>query len=122
MALAQRDTINFTLNRISNQEKVIIEKQYVLNLEKSLLKKLNCAKRNHITYKFTGGGFTAELDAVTFELFRYACDTYYVESANSFNDVSKDHSIDRHGNMTQITYKIKESQYDGFTLNLYITR
>jgi hypothetical protein len=40
-------------------------KHYALSIEKSLMKKLNSAKRKQISYKFTGGGLTAELDAIT---------------------------------------------------------
>jgi hypothetical protein len=36
-------------------------KHYALSIEKSLMKKLNSTKRKQISYKFTGGGLTAEL-------------------------------------------------------------
>jgi len=42
---------------------------YILNVEKSLKKKLESTKISEIEYKFTGGGITVQLDAVSFELF-----------------------------------------------------
>jgi hypothetical protein len=78
-------------------------KHYALSIEKSLMKKLNSAKRKQISYKFTGGGLTAELDAITFELFIHACEIYFVNSSNNFDSVIKDNSTDRHGSVTQRT-------------------
>ena len=69
-------------------------KHYALNNEKSLRKKLNSAKRKQISYRFTGGGLTAELDAITFELFIHACEIYFVNSSNNFGNVIKDNSTD----------------------------
>ena len=45
------------------------ENSYILNVEKSLNKKLDSAKRTSISHKMTDGGLTAQLDAVSFELF-----------------------------------------------------
>ena len=64
-------------------------KHYALNIEKSLMKKLNSAKRKQISYKFT-----AKLDAITFELFIHACEIYFVNSSNNFDSVIKDNSTD----------------------------
>ena len=69
---------------------IVHTKQYDLNIEKSLHKKLKCANRKQITYEFTHGGFTAKLDAVTFELFHNACEIYCIQSANSFYNVCDD--------------------------------
>jgi hypothetical protein len=97
-------------------------KHYALNIEKSLMKKLNSAKRKQISYRFTGGGLTAELDAITFELFIHACEIYFASSSNNFGSVIKDNSTDRHGSVTQRTYKIKESDQDSYTINLCTIR
>jgi hypothetical protein len=97
-------------------------KHYGLNIEKSLMKKLNSAKRKHISYRFTGGGLTAELGAITFELFIHACEIYFVNSSNNFCSVIKDNFTDRHGSVTQRTYEIKESDQDSYPINLYTTR
>ncbi|CAC5402801.1 RAG2 [Mytilus coruscus] len=96
-------------------------KSYSLNLEKTLNKKLDSAKRTNVSYKFTGGGFTAEFDAITFEMFRYACDMYFCDSSNTF-DIIKDKATDANGCIVQTTYKIKENKNDGYTINLYLTK
>jgi len=85
------------------------KQQYVLNIKKSLANKLNCAKKNQITYQITGGGFTAEYDAVTFELLRNACDIYYISSNEFFSGVNKDDMNDRTGNLVQRTYKLHDN-------------
>lgn len=101
---------------------ITFTKPYSLNIEKSLLKKSKAAKRNHISYNCTGGGFTAELDAITFELFSNACEIFYIQSANSFYDVRKDVSNDKSGNTVQKTYKVREDETDNYTINLYLTK
>ena len=64
--------------RISNSNNILsYENNYTLNIEKSLRKKLESMKRPEIVYTKTGGGVTAKLDAVTFELFNHACEVYY---------------------------------------------
>lgn len=64
--------------RTSNSDNILrYENNYTLNIEKSLRKKLESTKRPEIVYTKTGGGVTAKLDAVTFELFNHACEVYY---------------------------------------------
>ena len=53
-------------------------KNYQLNLEKSLEKKLIAAKRvKSLTYEYTGGGIVAEADAATYELLKTAAIHFY---------------------------------------------
>ena len=47
-----------------------INKPYALNIQKSLLKKLEAAKKSSIEFSMTGGGLTAQADAVSFELLK----------------------------------------------------
>lgn len=97
-------------------------KHYALNIEKSLSKKLKCKKskqiKKQITYKLTGGGFTAELDVVTFELFSHACESYYMSDTTTFQKVIKDNSCDRLGFMTPKILKIRDSDSESYTVNL----
>jgi len=71
---------------------------------------LNCTKKNQITYQITGGGFTAEYDAVTFELLRNACNIYYNSSNDFFSGVNKD------------DYKLHGNDNASYTINLYLTK
>ena len=61
-------------------------------------------KTNYLSnYKW---GFTAEYDAVTFELLLNACDIYYISSNEFFSGVNKDNMNDRTGKLVQRTYKL----------------
>lgn len=96
---------------------------YTLNIEKSLKKKLESTKRTEITYELTNGGITAKLDAVTFELFIYACEQYYsIQTSNC--EYSKSVATDKAGNTVQYTYHIsrKQPESSNFTINAYLTK
>lgn len=75
--------------RTSNSDNILrYENNHTLNIEKSLRKKLESTKRPEIVYTKTGGGVTAKLDAVTFELFNHACEVYY-KSTSEILDFKK---------------------------------
>jgi len=96
------------------------ENNYTLNVEKTLGKKLESTKRTSIAYRMTNGGLTAELDAVSFELFTHACEEYYDAPENGFES-TKSIAKDKKGNMVQNTYHIRKGS-SNYTLNMYITR
>ena len=81
-------------------------KDYTLNIDKCLRKKLSAAKRQKIDYTIKGGGLVANLDAVSFELFKYACTEFH----SAFNDqivrVDRDDATDNKGNTVQNTYTV----------------
>jgi hypothetical protein len=56
------------------QQSILIWYDNFLN---QTFEKLESTKRPEIVYTKTGGGVTAKLDAVTFELFNHACEVYY---------------------------------------------
>ncbi|XP_071169795.1 interaptin-like [Mytilus edulis] len=91
------------------------ENSYVLNIEKSLKKKYETTQRSEIEYSFTGGGITAKLDTVSFELFIFACETY-------FDTCNKTTAKDKTGNEVQYTYQITDSTNLSFTINAYLTK
>ncbi|CAC5398600.1 unnamed protein product [Mytilus coruscus] len=97
------------------------ENNYTLNIGKSLKKKLESTKVTEITYSKTGGGITGKLDAITFELFLYACETYYKNSLDIL-DFSKTAATDNVGNNVQITYSITDTTKKSFTVNAYLTK
>ena len=73
------------------------ENNYILNVEKLLNKKLDSAKRTNISYKTTNRGLTAQLDAVSYELFLYACQQFYSNSDNNY-EYTKTNVTDKKGN------------------------
>ncbi|CAG2216627.1 unnamed protein product [Mytilus edulis] len=84
-------------------------------------KKLESTKVTEITYSKTGGGITGKFDAITFELFLYACEIYYKNSQDIL-DFSKTAATDNVGNNVQITYSITDTSKKSFTINAYITK
>ena len=68
-----------------------------LNVQKSLAKKLEAAKRNTVEYRHTGGGLTGQADAVTFELMKEALLTFFSNETHSFKSMITD-SKDKVGN------------------------
>ena len=84
--------------RTSNSDNILrYENNYTLNIEKSLRKKLESTKRPEIVYTQTGGGVTAKLDAVIFELFNHACEVYYKNTSEILN-FKKTVATDKEGN------------------------
>ena len=107
--------------RTSNSDNILrYENNYTLNIEKSLRKKLESTKRPEIVYTKTGGGVTAKLDAVTFELFNHACEVYY-KNTSEILDFKKTVATDKEGNNVQVTYNITDATNSSFTINAYLT-
>lgn len=97
------------------------ENKYTLNIEKSLNKKLDSARKKGATYKLTKGGLTADLDAVTFELFVHACEQFYQLSPTY--ELTKTTATDKKGNIVQYMYNIQSSHTSvNFTVNAYTTK
>lgn len=93
---------------------------YILNVEKSIKKKLESTNISEIEYKFTGGGITIQLDAVSFEVFLYACEQCYSNSSNY--EISKTTDTDKQDNEVQHTHHITHLPHlQSFTLNAYLT-
>ena len=62
------------------------------------------------------------MDAVSFELFRLSCDSYFSLSNEKLLNVKIDKSADRKGNMVQYTYEVTPKDADSYTVNLYCTK
>ena len=110
-----------TVNQPSNVQNTCSSRDYTLNPDKVLLKKLNAAKRQQVEYLTTGGGIKATMDAVSFELFKFACYDYYHTFNSKFN-VKNDVSKDNKGNTVQHTYSVTLNDSTSYTVNLYPTR
>ena len=75
-----------------------------MNVDKCLKKKLQAAKRQRIEYAVKGGGVVATLDAVSFEMFRFACKEFYNAPKKQIIRVDADSAKDSKGNIVQLTY------------------
>lgn len=71
----------------------------------------------------TDGGLTAKLDAISFELFLYACQQFYCNSDNNY-EYTKSNATDKKGNIVQHTFHVQclRSNNQSFTINAYTTR
>ena len=108
MALTTSDEMKSTMTRSCNYRvQNSYNNNYNLNIEKSSKKKLESTKRSEIHYTFTGGGITAELDAVSFELYTFAVELYCSNpNAIKLFDFKKVIGKDTGGRKVQYTFQI----------------
>ena len=83
-----------------------INKPYALNIQKkkSVLKKLEAAKKSLIEFSMTGGGLTAQADAASFKLLKEATLQYYKLYTPDELECKITMSKDTAGNCVQITF------------------
>ena len=97
-------------------------KDYTLNIEKSLAKKLTAAQRKEkVSYKFKDGGLVITTDAVTFERLKRATEQYFMNFPSTYGMPKIQNSTDStKKNVVQSTIRVNK---DGpvYTANLYYT-
>ena len=100
-----------------------IIKNYSLNVDKALLKKLEATQRStSMEYKQTNGGLVIKADAATFELLKHATVAYFEELPCNIGKATIQRETDSSKNATvQITIKMKEKCGKTYTVNLYLT-
>lgn len=100
-----------------------IHKQYTLNVNKALAKKLEATNRTNVEYKRTDGGLTAKADAISFELMKDAILQFYTRLPADLAEVKVTDSLDNKGNRVQITIKVcYKNVSDSYTVNVYLTK
>ena len=127
MAVARIDNVWDLVDTCSRrlavmQKTTTYSNNYILNTEKSIKKKLESTKRSTIEYSFTGGGICVKLDAVTFELFIYGCNTYFSKTNDQPLNYKKTTATDKDGNTVQYTYHIGTKETQTYTINAYLTK
>ena len=113
---------NVSSSNIVAQNISTTEKNYTLNIDRTLMKKIKATNRHSIEYKYTDGGITATLDAISFELFKLSLSEYYSKFPASKGVIETHFDKDKKGNVVQVVYKVKLSEGQGYTINLYTTR
>ena len=103
-------------------QETVSRKKYILKIDKCLKKKLQAAKRQRIEYAVKGGGVVATLDAVSFEMFRFACKEFYNAPKKQIICVDADSAKDSKGNIVQLTYTVHLEIGINYTMNLYYTK
>lgn len=109
----------------SNVSVVESAKDYSLNIDKALKKKIAVCHQVKAEYECTGGGITGRMDTATFELFRLACSKLYREFPPDEGFCKVMDIDDKHGKaVVQHTFKVCR-KVDGnvvsYTINLYPT-
>ena len=74
---SERQTVNNPTS--SGIVQVSTVRNYNLNINKTLRRKLESCELLHVDYKVTGGGITGCLDTASFELLQLACSLFYKE-------------------------------------------
>ena len=106
VAVSQRKSNISVINSSEMGQMNIINKPYALNIQKSLLKKLEASKKSTIELLMTKGGLTAQADAASFELLKEATLQYYKLYPKNDLDCKLVISKDTAGNCVQITVKL----------------
>ena len=103
-------------------QETVSRKNYTLNVDNCLKKKLQAAKRQRIGYAVNGGGVVATLNAVSFEMFRFACKEFYNTPKKQIIHVDADSAKDSKGNIVQLTYTVHLEVGISYTMKLYYTK
>ena len=109
-------TDNATVGESNGQER-----NYTLNEEKALQKKLESTDRDDVVVYETGGGLRMILNTGMFELFKLSVEQYYNEENLPFKcNIVNVH--DKQGNSVECQYKLSNGRQGIYTLNLYYTK
>ena len=100
-------------------------RDYSLNLDRVLKRKIAACHEVEAEYEVTGGGITGRMDTATFELFHSACRELYREFPPEEGSCKIIDTEDKHGQaVVQNTYKVSrtiDGKVVGYTVNLYRT-
>ena len=109
----------------SNVALVEAIRDYSLNLDRVLKRKIAACHEVEAEYEVTGGGITGRMDTATCELFRSACRELYREFPPEEGLCKIIDTEDKHGQaIVQNTYKVSrtiDGKVVGYTVNLYRT-
>lgn len=95
-------------------------KNYKLNEELAMKKKLASTERDDIEIQHTNGGLRIFLNAGAYELLKEAVDAYYIESYEKTHRKIPVH--DQNGSLVETRYKIAMGKKHFYTLNMYHTK
>ena len=100
-----------------------ISKEYKLNKNKALKKKLEATQRDRsVSYNHTTGGVVITADAATFELFMSAALSYYKTLNDDVTNIEIQEITDKTRKVVvQYTFRVELPNYEKYTVNLYTT-
>lgn len=108
-----------------NIRHIFSTRDFSLNIDRALRRKINGCKQVRVEYECTGGGITGTMDTATFELFRSACTEFYSDLPPEEGTCEIDFSQDKKKKaVVQQTYRFRhivDGLETGYTVNLYST-
>jgi len=114
---------NITSQTHANLVQINREKEFSLNLEKTLEKKILATKREvQFEYHQTGGGIVGNADAITYELVKNAIPYYYDNMINCTRRVEITKDNDKKGLNLSTVFKVYDEDKHQYTLTLYNTK
>ena len=109
----------------SNIRQILSTRDFSLNIDRTLRRKINGCRQVQVEYECTGGGITGTMDTATFELFRSACTKFYSGLPSDEGSCEIDISQDKKKKaVVQQTYRFRhvvDTKTTGYTINLYST-
>lgn len=98
------------------------QKEFVLNIDKALAKKIEAAKQEaNIKYEFTGRGVTGTMDAITFELMKCAICHYFNQYPVQDSNIKITEYKDKKGLVLTKIIRVQINNKHRYTLSLYYT-
>lgn len=107
----------------SGQREIMTESEnrdYVLNTDKAMQKKLIAVDESVFTLTETSGGTVLKLNAGMYELFKEAANDYFSNDTLQFNS-SKTVVYDKKRNVVEVRYRVEGDSGGHYTLNMYNT-
>ena len=99
------------------------QKDFALNLDKAIAKKLEATRRNvEILYEFTGGGVVGNMDAITFELVKNALFHYYETTNPESYKVNIIEDKDINELIVNRIFRVFANNVHQYTLTLYLPK
>ena len=108
-----------------NIRQILSTRDFSLNIDRALRRKISGCKQVMVEYECTGGGITGTMDTASFELFRAACTKFYSSLPSEEGTCEIDFSQDKKRKaVVQQTYRFRhgvDGRVTGYTINLYST-
>ena len=108
-----------------NIKQILSTRDFSLNIDKTLRRKIKGCKQVKGEYECTGGGITGTMDTATFELFRSVCTTFYSglppEEGTCKINISQDKEKKAIVKQTYRFRRIVDGCGIRYTINLYST-
>lgn len=109
------------VENVENADCSVVEiRDYSLNKQRSIEKKLSATEKDPLVITTTDGGIRIKMHAGMYELLKQATNQYFAAPERSKTCKTKDIK-DKSGNCVETQYKVSGMRFGGYTLNSYHT-